>query len=91
MKGFDLIVRGFHRAIRRLRDGADRRRAILELGRMQDWRLADMGIERGRIPEIVDGLIALRNAGRPDARAPAPPNTAAGAIAGGPPVSGAPA
>jgi uncharacterized protein YjiS (DUF1127 family) len=35
-----------------------RRRAIAELVRMSDWRLADLGIPRERIPEVVDGLIA---------------------------------
>lgn len=45
-----------------------RRLAIRELSRMSDWRLQDMGILRGQIPEIVDGLIALNG---PDARSPA--------------------
>ena len=35
-----------------------RRRAISELARMSDGRLADLGIPRGQIPEVVDGLIA---------------------------------
>jgi len=35
-----------------------RRRAIGELVRMSDWRLADLGIPRDRIAEVVDGLIA---------------------------------
>lgn len=35
-----------------------RRRAIAELTRMSAWRLADLGIPRDRIPEVVDGLIA---------------------------------
>ena len=34
-----------------------RNRAIAELSRMPDWRLEDMGIPRGRIPEAVDGLM----------------------------------
>jgi uncharacterized protein YjiS (DUF1127 family) len=42
-------------AIRLLRQ---RRRAIGELARMSDQRLQDLGIPRGQIPEIVDGLIA---------------------------------
>ena len=41
-------------AVRRLRQ---RRRAISELSRMSDWRLADMGIPRDQIAEVVDGLI----------------------------------
>ena len=45
-----------------------RRLAIRELSRMSDWRLQDMGILRGQIPEVVDGLIA-RNG--PDARSTA--------------------
>lgn len=42
-------------ATRRLRQ---RRRAISELARMSDWRLADLGIPRDHIAEVVDGLIA---------------------------------
>ncbi len=42
-------------AVRRHRH---RRRAISELARMSDWRLADMGIPRDQITEVVDGLIA---------------------------------
>ena len=42
-------------AVRRLHQ---RRQAISELGRMSDRRLADLGIPRGQIPEVVDGLIA---------------------------------
>ena len=41
-----------------LRGMRQRRRAIAELSRMSDWRLADMGIPRDRIAEVVDGLIA---------------------------------
>jgi uncharacterized protein YjiS (DUF1127 family) len=48
-------ARGVLAAFRRVRQ---RRRAINELSRMSDWRLADMGIPRDRIPEVVDGLIA---------------------------------
>ena len=40
-----------------LRLARRRRRAIVELSRMSDWRLADMGIPRGRISDVVDGLI----------------------------------
>ena len=39
-----------------------RQGAIRELCRMPGWRLRDMGIERGRIPEIVDGLLARERA-----------------------------
>ncbi len=35
-----------------------RQGAIRQLCRMPGWRLRDMGIDRGRIPEIVDGLLA---------------------------------
>lgn len=41
-----------------LRRHQQRRRAISELVRMSDWRLADLGIPRDQIPEVVDGLIA---------------------------------
>ncbi len=51
---------------------------------MQDWRLADLGIERGRIPEIVDGLIARRTANqhRPQQTA-LPPATSTGGLSSG--------
>jgi len=39
-----------------------RQGAIRELCRTPGWRLRDMGIERGRIPEIVDGLLARQRA-----------------------------
>ena len=39
-----------------------RQSAIRELCRMPGWRLRDMGIDRGRIPEIVDGLLARKRA-----------------------------
>ncbi len=48
-------IQGRLTAIRLLRQ---RRRAIGELTRMSDQRLQDLGIPRGQIPEIVDGLIA---------------------------------
>ena len=48
-------TRGRLAAVRVLRQ---RRRAISELARMSDGRLADLGIPRGQIPEVVDGLIA---------------------------------
>lgn len=87
LKGLDMITRTLRRTARRIIDMADRRRAILALARMQDWRLADLGIERGRIPEIVDGLIARRNAVSDTPNAAAPPDTAAGTLPPGP-VSG---
>lgn len=34
----------------------ERRRAIAELGRLDDRLLADIGISRGQIPQVVDGL-----------------------------------
>jgi uncharacterized protein YjiS (DUF1127 family) len=39
-----------------------RRKAIAELQRLDDRLLADIGISRGQIPQVVDGL------GRPQAR-----------------------
>jgi uncharacterized protein YjiS (DUF1127 family) len=41
-----------------LRRHQQRRRAISELARMSDWRLADLGIPREQIREVVDGMIA---------------------------------
>jgi uncharacterized protein YjiS (DUF1127 family) len=51
-------------AVRRLRQ---RRLAISELARLSDARLADLGIPRGQISQVVDGLIAREGptVGRP--------------------------
>ncbi len=46
------------RLIRWIAEHRARQGAIRELCRMPGWRLRDMGIDRGRIPEIVDGLLA---------------------------------
>lgn len=60
-----------------LRKGWQRQAAIRSLEGLPDWVLADIGIERGRIPESVDGLLAQaeqRPAARPEpAVAPAAP------------------
>ena len=48
-------AKGRAEAIRVLRQ---RRKAIGELARMSNQRLEDLGIPRGQIPEVVDGLIA---------------------------------
>ncbi len=47
-------------AVGRLRQ---RRRTIIELSRMSDSRLQDLGIPRDRIAEVVDGLIARNGPG----------------------------
>ncbi|MDX1431547.1 MAG: DUF1127 domain-containing protein [Gammaproteobacteria bacterium] len=49
---------GVKRAFTALRRRHRRNRAIAELARMPDWRLEDMGIPRGRIVEVVEGLMA---------------------------------
>ena len=85
-----MLTRFFRRMVRRVMDGIDRRRAILELARLPDWRLADLGIERGRIPEIVEGLIARRATPREVSREALPPATSAGGVPGAP-VSRVPA
>ena len=51
------------RVLASLRRRHHRRRAIAELSRMPDWRLEDMGIPRGRIADVVDGLVARRASG----------------------------
>lgn len=51
---------GWLAAFRRRRQ---RRLAISELTRMSDSRLADLGIPRGQIREVVDGLIARQGPG----------------------------
>ncbi len=46
---------GFLAALRR---GWQRQAAIAALQRLPDWSLSDIGIDRGRIPEAVDALLA---------------------------------
>lgn len=46
------------RVLAALRRRHRRQRAIAELARMPDWRLEHLGIPRGRIAEVVDGLLA---------------------------------
>lgn len=46
-----------------LRRRRQRRLAISELTRMSDWALADLGIPRGQIREVVDGMIARQGPG----------------------------
>ncbi len=41
-----------------LRWGWQRQAAIAAMQRLPDWSLSDIGIERGRIPQAVDGLMA---------------------------------
>jgi len=53
-------AKGRAAAIRLLRQ---RRKAIGELARMSNQRLEDLGIPRGQIPEVVDGLIARQGPG----------------------------
>ena len=62
MKGFNTGSGKLRRIARRLSDWHDRQRAIRELCIMPGWRLADLGIERARIPEIVDALLAQKAA-----------------------------
>ena len=46
------------RPLAALRRGWQRQAAIAALQRLPDWTLSDIGIERGRIPEAVDALLA---------------------------------
>lgn len=57
-----------------------RQGAIRELCRMPGWRLRDMGIDRGRIPEIVDGLLARNRALAADRRTTPGTGPAAGVL-----------
>lgn len=50
------------RVFRWIVEHSARQSAIRALYRTPGWRLRDMGIERGRIPEIVDGLLARKRA-----------------------------
>ena len=72
-----------------LRKGWQRQAAIRSLQSLPDWILADIGIERGRIPESVDGLLAhgalaqgeQRPAARPEPTvAPAAPKPVEAAV-----------
>jgi len=60
MKGFNTGSGKLRRIARQLSDWHDRQRAIRELCIMPGWRLRDLGIERARIPEIVDALLAKK-------------------------------
>lgn len=54
------IERFFLRLARAYEDRQQRRVAIRELRRLNDHILLDLGIERSRIPEVVDGQMAAR-------------------------------
>lgn len=53
-----LLARTASRAYRSVADGVRRRRTIAELSRLDDHMLADIGIDRERIPAIARGLLA---------------------------------
>jgi hypothetical protein len=52
------------------------------LYRTPGWRLRDLGIERGRIPEIVDSLLARQRALAVENRRKPGAGTATGALEG---------
>ena len=62
MKGFNTGSGKLRRIARQLSDWHNRQRAIRELCIMPGWRLRDLGIERARIPEIVDALLEIGRA-----------------------------
>ena len=47
----------FTRIREKVKDARHRRLAIAELSRLDDRLLRDIGLERARIPEVVDGLV----------------------------------
>ncbi len=53
-----VIEAGVSELLAQVRAWQARRRANAELRRLDDRVLADIGIERGAIPAIVDGLVA---------------------------------
>ena len=53
-----VIEAGASELLAQIRAWQARRRASAELRRLDDHALADIGIERDAIPEIVDGLVA---------------------------------
>ncbi len=55
------------RLVSAIRDRRRRRGAIRDLRRMSDLQLTDIGIERHRISEVVDGLMA-KNAAKDEDR-----------------------
>ncbi len=59
-----------------------RQAAIRTLYRTPGWRLRDLGVERGRIPEIVDGLLARQRALEAENRRKPGAGTATGALEG---------
>ena len=62
--------RGVHGVVNAVR----KRRTITELARLDDHTLSDIGVERARIPEIVQGLNAHRDTASPNAVTTASPN-----------------
>ncbi len=68
------------RLLRWIAEHRARQGAIRELCRMPGWRLRDMGIDRGRIPEIVDGLLARQRALAAESRRTTGTGPAAGVL-----------
>ncbi|MDX1528070.1 MAG: DUF1127 domain-containing protein [Gammaproteobacteria bacterium] len=56
------LGRGVRALYRALKESRDRRRAIAELRQLDERTLKDIGIERGQIPQIVEALLAKREA-----------------------------
>ena len=74
-----------------LRKGWQRQAAIRSLQSLPDWVLADIGIERGRIPESVDGLLAQGGLAQGERRPVVRPAPALAPVARKPVVAAAPA
>ena len=68
------------RLFRLIAEHRARQGAIRELCRMPGWRLRDLGIDRGRIPEIVDGLLARKRALAAESRTTTGTGPAAGVL-----------
>lgn len=46
---------------KRIADRSERHRHIAELQQLDDWMLADIGLDRAEIPHVVDELMAHRS------------------------------
>ena len=67
-QAIDALVTGAARLAGPFTRWQKRRRAVAELSRLSDHMLRDIGIERGEIRDVVDGLLnapKVRPAGRP--------------------------